>query len=116
MIADLAEGRSSGGAIGVGTPAGTDRVSPVMDRNAEPRTSSAARTENSGSEDGMGVLSYVLAGLILYGGIGWLMSRWLHQTWIIPVGMVVGLAASVYLIVKRYGSGDPVSRSNEEDK
>ncbi|AXE38701.1 AtpZ/AtpI family protein [Acidipropionibacterium virtanenii] len=87
-----------------------------MDRNAGQRTPSAARTENTGSEDGMGVLSYVLAGLIFYGGIGWLLSRWLHQTWMIPVGMVVGLAASVYLIVKRYGSGDPVSSSNEEDK
>lgn len=116
MIADLADGRSPGGAMSASAPAGTDRVSPVMDRNAEPRTPSAPRTGNSGSEDGMGVLSYVLAGVLFYGGIGWLLSRWLHQTWIIPVGMVVGLAAAVYLIVKRYGSDAHATGANEEEK
>lgn len=64
----------------------------------------------------MGVLSYVLAGVLFYGGVGWLIGRWLHQEWIIAVGMIVGLAASVYLISKRYGSEDRASGSNEEGK
>lgn len=64
----------------------------------------------------MGVLSYVLAGLLFYGGLGWLIGRWLHQSWILPVGMILGLAASVYLIVKRYGTDASVSGDNEEEK
>ncbi|WP_130865561.1 AtpZ/AtpI family protein [Acidipropionibacterium timonense] len=74
------------------------------------------RTGAARSEDGMGVLSYVLAGLLFYGGIGWLLDRWLHQSWLLPVGMIIGLALSVYLIVKRYGSADPASGKNQEDK
>jgi len=42
--------------------------------------------------------------MLFYGGIGWLLSSHFHQVWIFVVGMIVGFAASVYLIVKRYGS------------
>lgn len=64
----------------------------------------------------MGVLSYVMAGVLFYGGFGWLLDRWLHQGWILPVGMIAGLAASIYLIIKRYGPGNRASQSNEEGK
>lgn len=64
----------------------------------------------------MGVLSYVLAGLLFYGGLGWLLARWLGHAWLVPVGMIVGLAASVYLIVVRYGSDDPGVPESQEDK
>ncbi len=50
------------------------------------------------------VLSYTLSGILLYGGLGWLGARYLHQTWMLPVGLIVGLTFSIYLIVKRYGS------------
>jgi len=41
--------------------------------------------------------------MLFYGGIGWLLSSHFHQVWIFVVGMIVGFAASGYLIVKRYG-------------
>lgn len=55
------------------------------------------------TDDGMVVLSYILAGLILYGGLGWLGDHFLHTSWLLPVGLIVGLACSIYLIIKRYG-------------
>ena len=48
-------------------------------------------------------LSYILAGLILYGGLGWLGDNYLHTEWMLPVGLIVGLGMSIYLIIKRYG-------------
>ncbi|MGV8847172.1 hypothetical protein [Tessaracoccus sp.] len=51
----------------------------------------------------MVALSYILAGLILYGGLGWLGDHYLHTEWLLPVGLISGLAASTYLIIKRYG-------------
>ena len=48
-------------------------------------------------------LSYILAGLILYGGLGWLGDHYLHTEWMLPVGLIVGLGFSIYLIIKRYG-------------
>lgn len=58
---------------------------------------------HGGSDDGMAVISYILSGLLLYGGLGWLADRWLETTWLLPVGLILGLLASMYLIFKRYG-------------
>ena len=55
------------------------------------------------TDDGMVALSYILAGLILYGGLGWLGDHYLHTEWLLPVGLILGLATSTYLIIKRYG-------------
>jgi ATP synthase protein I len=46
-------------------------------------------------------LSYMLGGMLLYGFIGWLVGRWTHQAYLLPVGMIVGLALSVVLIIYR---------------
>lgn len=58
-----------------------------------------------GMEDGMVALSYIIAGVVFYGGLGWLGDHFLHTSWLLPVGLILGLACSVYLIIKRYGSG-----------
>lgn len=43
--------------------------------------------------------SRLMAGLILYTGLGWLVSRWVgHQALLMAVGALVGLALSYYLI------------------
>ncbi|MGO1384236.1 MAG: AtpZ/AtpI family protein [Arachnia sp.] len=55
------------------------------------------------TDDGMVALSYILAGLIFYGGLGWLGDHYLHTQWLLPVGLILGLATSTYLIIKRYG-------------
>ena len=59
----------------------------------------------SGTEDGKVVLSYILAGLIFYGGLGWVGDYFFKTSWLLPVGLILGLVFSLYLIIKRYGSG-----------
>lgn len=56
------------------------------------------------SDDGMRILSYLMAGLLFYGGLGYLGDRVLGTTWLLPVGLIVGVVTSLYLIIKRYGS------------
>lgn len=56
------------------------------------------------SEDGLVALSYILAGLLLYGGLGFIGDHFLNTTWLLPVGLILGLVFSIYLITKRYGS------------
>jgi hypothetical protein len=41
---------------------------------------------------------------LIYGGVGYLLDRWLGTTWIVGVGIVGGMALSLYLIWFRYGS------------
>lgn len=53
----------------------------------------------------MAILSYLIAGISLYGGLGWLGDHFLNTRFLLPVGFVAGMAISVYVIIKRYGSG-----------
>ena len=57
------------------------------------------------SDDGMLVLSYLLSGIIFYGGLGWVGDYFLNTSWLLPLGLILGLVTSLYLIIKRYGSG-----------
>jgi ATP synthase protein I len=67
--------------------------------------------KNAGGQDsplpsrgsGWTVLSYLIAGMMAYGAIGWLISRAVHQTVIFPVGMLFGLGISLGLVIYRYG-------------
>ncbi|HEX5288933.1 MAG TPA: hypothetical protein VFX25_08675 [Streptosporangiaceae bacterium] len=52
---------------------------------------------------GWTIFSYLLAGMLFYGGVGWLISRWTHLAIIFPVGMIVGLVLAIVLIVYKYG-------------
>ena len=49
-------------------------------------------------------VAYLMTGPLIYGGIGYLLDRWLGTTWIVGVGIVGGMALSLYLIWFRYGS------------
>jgi len=48
--------------------------------------------------------AYLLSGPLLYGGAGWLLDHWLGTGFLLPLGIVGGMALSVYLIWFRYGS------------
>ena len=78
------------------------RLAPDMGTRPE---SEEKPSKQGGMEDGMVVLSYVLAGLLLYGGLGWLGDHLWKTSWLLPLGLVLGLVCSTYLIIKRYGSG-----------
>lgn len=54
-------------------------------------------------DQGLRILSYLLSGLLFYGGLGWLADRWLSTTWCLPVGLIIGMILGIYLVVKRYG-------------
>ena len=49
-------------------------------------------------------VAYLITGPLIYGGIGYLLDRWLGTNWIVGVGIVGGMALSLYLIWFRYGS------------
>ncbi|QLQ17304.1 MAG: AtpZ/AtpI family protein [Micropruina sp.] len=51
----------------------------------------------------MTIISYLVAGLLLYGGIGWLLDWWLKTGFFFPTGIIVGAVAGMYVIIRRYG-------------
>ncbi|PRX24768.1 AtpZ/AtpI family protein [Actinoplanes italicus] len=54
---------------------------------------------------GMTALSYLIAGILVWGGIGWLVDYFVGTTGIFAgIGAVLGVAGGVYLIVRRLGA------------
>lgn len=47
--------------------------------------------------------SYLLSGMILYGGGGWLLSQWTGVVAFTPIGLILGVVLAVYLVYRRYG-------------
>lgn len=57
------------------------------------------------TEPAVGVTSYLLAGPLCFGGIGYGLDRWLGTTGVVAVGVLLGMALSLYVIWLRYGGG-----------
>lgn len=62
--------------------------------------------ERSGMDAGLRAFSILVSGLLFYGGLGWLLSGWLHASWLLPVGLILGMVAGVYLVIVRYGRSE----------
>ncbi len=50
---------------------------------------------------GWAILSYLIGGMLLYGGIGWAIGRWAHLPVLLPLGMLAGLGLATALIIFR---------------
>ena len=49
------------------------------------------------------IVGYLLSGLMIWGGIGWGLDRWLGTTYLVLVGMLLGAGSSLYLVWLRFG-------------
>jgi ATP synthase protein I len=57
-----------------------------------------------GAEMVWSIIGTLVAGVLAWGGIGWLLDRWLGTGYLVAVGIMLGMAGAFYLIIKRYGS------------
>ena len=67
------------------------------------RKVAAAQGRAQGLDIGWTVFSYLIAGMLAYGAIGWLIGRAVHVALLFPAGMLTGLAISIGFIIYRYG-------------
>lgn len=52
---------------------------------------------------GVNVISYLLSGPLTFGGIGWLLDRWLGTDYLVAIGVLAGMGLAFYVIWFRYG-------------
>lgn len=50
------------------------------------------------------IIAYLITGPSVFGGLGWLLDRWLGTGFLIVVGLLGGMAMSLYVIWLRYGT------------
>lgn len=49
------------------------------------------------------IFSYLLSGLLLWGGIGWGLDKWLNTSYFLLAGLIIGIVVSTYLVWLRFG-------------
>ena len=49
------------------------------------------------------IFGYLLSGLLFWGGVGWGLDRWLGTSYLLLVGLLLGMGASLYLVWLRFG-------------
>ena len=81
---------------------------------ARPRPAGPAR-QPSGADTGWAVTGTLISGMAVWGGVGWLLDRWLDIVVFFPVGVIFGMAVAIYLVVKRFGAIDPAPRRQNGD-
>jgi ATP synthase protein I len=71
-----------------------------MADNQSPR-----RDEAQGANTGWAALGYLIAGMAIWGFVGWLVDRWLGTDGLATgIGAVIGAAGGIYLVVRRLGA------------
>ena len=53
------------------------------------------------SADPWQATGYLVAGVVVYGVLGWLADRWLGTSFLVAVGIVLGAALGIYLTWRR---------------
>jgi F0F1-type ATP synthase assembly protein I len=62
----------------------------------------------SGVGEAWAVIGTLFSGLLVWGGVGLLVDRLTGFRWLfLPVGMLVGIGTSIYLVYMRYGRQAP---------
>ena len=61
----------------------------------------------SGVNDGWTALSYLISGVLLWGGVGWLIDAWLGTRVFVAFGLVLGAAGGVAMVWLRYSAANP---------
>ena len=89
-------------------------MSRVMAENTPARWESRPRTADaerhpSGADVGWGITGTMLSGMLVWGGAGWLLDRWLETRVFTLVGVLLGLGVAIYLVVVKYGAVEPPS-------
>lgn len=77
------------------------------DDHAEARRAHKAAARH-GSNDGWTSTGTLLTGIIVWGGIGWLLGRWTGWIGFLPIGVILGAALGVYLVVKQADNPPPL--------
>jgi F0F1-type ATP synthase assembly protein I len=86
-------------------PPGYGRVSSLApDADTVPVAMSENRTSPShpGPGDGWTIIAYLLSGLVVWGGAGWLVDQWLGTRFGILAGLLIGMGSALYLVYIRY--------------
>jgi len=74
---------------------------------ARPRSQQPTDHQPSGADVGWGITGTMLSGIVVWGGAGLALDRWLGTRFFVLIGVILGLAVAIYLIVVKYAPPVP---------
>ena len=66
-----------------------------MGQDDRPRPSRYNSAADAGAWD---IVAYLLSGMLLWGGAGWLLDRWLDVRVFLPIGLLFGTGLALYIV------------------
>lgn len=63
------------------------------------------RQRRKGEADAYGALGLVISGVLVWGGVGFIVGRALDNRLFVMLGLLLGMAGGLYLVWFRYGRG-----------
>ncbi len=60
-------------------------------------------SRSHGADEGWAVTTTLIGGFAVWGGLGWVLDRWLETRLFTPIGLIVGMALGIYAVVARFG-------------
>lgn len=59
-------------------------------------------TADEPQQDPWRAFGFIVAGVLVYGLVGWLMDRWLGTSFLVAIGIIAGAALGVYMTWARF--------------
>ncbi len=56
---------------------------------------------------------YLVAGVFMYGALGWLADRWLGTSFLVVIGILLGAGLGIYMTIARF---DALPRRQDDKK
>jgi F0F1-type ATP synthase assembly protein I len=76
-------------------------------RGTRPSPENSDAHQPSGADVGWGITGTMLSGIIVWGGVGLALDRWLGTRFLVLVGVLLGLGVAIYIIVMKYAPPVP---------
>jgi F0F1-type ATP synthase assembly protein I len=77
-------------------------MTPIRPPDASGSEEPDAAPGDPGTQDPWAAFGYFVAGVLLYGGIGFVLDRWLDTSFLLPVGILFGVLVAMYMVFARY--------------
>lgn len=82
-------------------------TSPAAGEDERPASVHRQMVTGAHLRQGYDALATLLSAMLVFGLPAWWLGEALDQVWVIPVGLVLGMAAAIALIWVRYGVHGP---------
>ena len=70
-----------------------------------------ARPPSPAANEGWAVMTTLIGGFLVWGGVGWLLDHWWGTRLMTPIGLILGMALGIYAVIAKVGKPNAAEMS-----